>query len=346
MFQLSNTKQLCMRMFTAVSLFFIVTVTQASDIVSNKAVVTEYLEALGTDKFEEVSIKHQADNFILARDEFAILKHNAEDPNLKTVSQDIHIAISDRNNEVTRVLAQDNRVAATYKFTGKHTGNLYGIAATDKTLEIVGTAMFVMSDEGKIEESWLLGGEAGILRQLNAKLPERADGKLNLPPIVDNSRTYDEALAEHLASPEDTPEWWHTRLLLSYKAKPENRPDDYKFEGRPYSNLLRGGIDVIKYRGEALGVEGGHGKSMSGRRDMIVDTVAEGDLAMMRFRLKATNDGPLYGIPPGGGQLNDWEVGFAHFEGNEWVDAWWLKDELGFLLSIGTPEAFTFLVDE
>ena len=115
MFQLSNTKQLCMRIFTAVSLFFIVTVTKASDIVSNKAVVTEYLEALGTDKFEEVSIKHQADNFILARDEFAILKHNAEDPNLKTVSQDIHIAISDRNNEVTRVLAQDNRVAATYK---------------------------------------------------------------------------------------------------------------------------------------------------------------------------------------------------------------------------------------
>jgi len=67
---------------------------------------------------------------------------------------------------------------------------------------------------------------------------------------------------------------------------------------------------------------------------------------MMRFKLTALNDGPLYGIPPGGGQMNDWEFGFARFEGDTWVDAWWIKDELGFLLSIGNQEAIDFLVDK
>ena len=310
---------------------------------ANKALVARYVSALGTPGFETVANELHADGHQLTRHEFENLKYNADDPALAKLSDPDHVAITNRQNTVTRILGEEDRVAVTYRFTGVHTGDLFGLRATGKELDVEGAALFRLVD-GKIAESWFLAEEAGLLRQLDARLPERADGKLNLPPARGQTRTYDEALAEHLANPEDTPEWRHTRLLLAYKAQPGNRPADYTFSGRPYEKIQRGGIDVIKYRGEELGIEGGHGQSMSGRRDMIATTVADGDLAMMQFRLTALNDGPLYGIPPGGKPLNDWEVGFARFEGDAWIDAWWLKDELGFLLSIGNQEALDFLV--
>ncbi len=312
---------------------------------ANKAVIEKYVAALGTPAFAGVARDLEADGHRLTRHEFENLRYNADDPELSKLSDPGHVAITNRTNTLTRVLGEGDRVAVTYRFEGTHSGNLFGIPATGKPLSLVGAALFTLAD-GKITESWFLAEEAGLLRQLNARLPRRVDGRLNLPPITGTTRTFDEALAGHLAQPEDTPEWRHTRLLLSYKSLPENRPADYAFEGRPYSNLQRGGIDVIKYRGEELGIDGGHGQSMSGRRDMISTTIAEGDLAMMQFRLTALNDGPLYGIPPGGKPLNDWEVGFARFEGDAWVDAWWLKDELGFLLSIGNQEALDFLVSD
>ena len=318
--------------------------TTISSVESNKAVVATYMGAYGTDGFDAVAANLEADGHRLTRHEFENLRYNADDPELSKLSDPPHVAIADRVNTVTRILGQADRVAVTYRFTGRHVGDLFGIPATGKVIELEGAAMFTLAD-GRITESWFLAEEAGLLRQLDARLPERADGKLNLPPTTGTVGTYDDALARHLAQPQDTPEWRHTRLLLAYKALPENRPADYTFTGRPYLNIERGGIDVIKFRGEELGIAGGHGESMSGRRDMIADTVADGDLAMMRFRLTALNDGPLYGIPPGGKRLNDWEVGFARFEGDDWIDAWWLKDELGFLLSIGNQEALEFLVD-
>ena len=318
----------------------------ANDVVeANKSVVVRYISALGTPEFEAVANELRADGHRLTRHEFENLKYNADDPELTRLSDPDHVAITNRTNTVTRILGEDDRVAVTYRFTGVHSGNLFGIPATGGELDLEGAALFRLVDS-KIIESWFLAEEAGLLRQLGARLPERADGRLNLPPATGETRTYDDALAEHLANPEDTPEWRHTRLLLAYKAQPENRPADYTFTGRPYQTIQRGGIDVIKYRGEELGIDGGHGQSMSGRRDMISITVADGDLAMMQFRLTALNDGPLYGIPPGGKPLNDWEVGFARFDGDTWVDAWWLKDELGFLLSIGNQEALDFLVGE
>jgi len=186
--------------------------------------------------------------------------------------------------------------------------------------------------------------EARLLRQLGARLPPRQDGKVNLPPAFDDTRTYDEALQELIANPDDTPEYRHKRLLLSYKAK--NKPADYQFTGRPYSNLQRGGIANIVERGAELDVEGSHGASHTDRQDMISTVMSEGDQAMMSFRLTAMNTGPLYGIPASGNPMRFWELGFAEFDGDEWAYAWWMADELGFLLTIGNQEALEFLADE
>lgn len=307
----------------------------------NKVIVQRYLEAMGTAEFPAIAAASETANHRLLRHEFENLQYNADDPLLAAASQPEHEAITDRTNTIVQFIGEGNLVAARLQITGTHSGNLYGIPATGNAIDIASAAILRL-DNGKIVESWFMAEEARLLRQLGARLPARQDGEINLPPVYDDTRTYDEALQELTSSPADTSEYRHKRLLLSYKAM--NKPADYNFTGRPYSNLLRGGIDNIVERGAELGVEGSHGASMSERQDMVGTVVAEGNDAMMSFRLTATNSGPLYGIPPSGNKLHDWEVGFASFDGDQWVDAWWMADELGFLLTIGNQAALDFLV--
>lgn len=309
----------------------------------NKAVIRQYLEAMGSAEFAALAEDLEAANHKQLRHEFENLKYNADDPKLAAMMQPELEAITHRTNTITRFIAEGDTVAATLRITGTHSGNLYGIPATGKAFEIVSGAIFKLNN-GKITESWFMAEEARLLRQLGARLPARQDGKVILPPVYHDTRTYDEALQELESDPADTAEYQHKRLLLSYKAK--NKPADYQFTGRPYSNLVRGGIPNIVERGAELGVAGAHGQSMSERRDMVGTIIAEGNLAMMSFRLTAVNSGPLYGIPASGNKLHDWELGFAEFDGDKWVDAWWMADELGFLLTIGNQEALDFLVGE
>ena len=315
----------------------------STQIEDNKAIVQRYLEAMGTADFAAVAEATEAASHKLLRHEFENLKYNADEPNLAAEMQADHEAISDRKNTITRFMGEGDMVAATLQVTGVHSGNLYGIPATGKSFDIEAGAIFKLQN-GKIVESWFMAEEARLLRQLGARLPARQDGKISLPPVYDDVRTYDEALQELVSDPADTPEYQHKRLLLSYKAK--NKPDDYTFTGRPYSSLERGGIANIVERGAELNVEGAHGQSMSERQDMVGTVISEGNLAMMSFRLTSVNSGPLYGIPASGNKLHDWELGFARFDGDKWVDAWWMADELGFLLTIGNEEALNFLGGE
>jgi predicted ester cyclase len=310
---------------------------------ANKAVVKRYLEVLGTPRFLAAAKELQANNYKNLRHEFENLKYNADDPVLSRVMQPEHVAIAGRKNTVTRLLGEGDWVAATYQSAGIHKSNLFGIPATDKSIDIEGTAVFRLA-KGRIVEGWFMADEARLLRQLGVWLPARQDGKINLPPVYNDVRTFDQALAEHLAASKDTQEWRQTRLLLAYKSQPENRPVDYVFTGRPYTNYLRSGIVNIVERGKELGVEGSHAASMSKRRDMVANVISDGDLSMMRFRLTSENTGPLYGIPASGNHLHDWEVGFARFEGDKWVDGWWMGDELGLLLTIGNQQALNYLI--
>ena len=104
--------------------------------------------------------------------------------------------------------------------------------------------------------------------------------------------------------------------------------------------------------------------ALTNRKNTITRILGEDDLVAATFRITAThsgnlfgipatgksitakNTGPLYGIPASGNDLDDWELGFASFEGDDWIEGWWFKDELGYLLSIGNQEALNFLVDE
>lgn len=315
----------------------------SAQVEANKATVARILEVKGTPDYRAVAKDvFTADHKVL-RNEFENLKYNGDDPKLQAVTQPDYEAITERTNTIERIFGDGDKVAAMVRVKGKHTGNLFGIPATGKNFDIITIAIFTLKD-GRIAESWYLAEEAALLRQLGARIPARVDGRVNLPPVYDDVRTFDEAFAEHTANPVDSPEYRHKRLLLAYKSK--DKPADYTFTGRPYSNLQRGGIDVIVARGAELGVDGSHGQSMSDRRDMIGNVITEGNMGMIAFRLTAKNTGPLYGIPASGHPLHDWEIGFAEFDGDTWVNAWWMADELGFLLTIGNQEALDFLGGE
>jgi len=310
---------------------------------SNRFIAQRYLEYLGKPEFAVVGAAAEAPGHELLRDEFENLKYNADDPALAAAMQPVEEAISNRVNTITRLMSEGELVAATLRITGTHSGNLYGIPATGRDIDIE-SGVFLRIEEGKVTESWFLADEASLLLQLDEWLPPREDGQLNLPPSYDDSRSYDEALQELLANPMDTPEYRNKRLMLAYKAT--NKPSFYEFDGRPYQNLQRSGIGTIVDRAAELEIEGGFGGSMGERQDLVSLVVSEGNLGMMSFRLTATHVGELYGIPPSGSVLDGWELGVAEFNGDTWENAWWMQDELGLLLAIGNEEAMNFLVDQ
>ena len=319
------------------------------DEAANEAVVKRILEVKGTPGYRAVAAEVFTDDHKVLRHEFENLVFHADDPVLKEAADPDYVAITDRVNTIERLLGDGDLVAAQIKVTGKHTGNLYGIPATGKTFEVMSNAVFKMED-GKIAESWWMLQEAGVLMDIGVGLPKRSDGKVNLAPAYDDTRTFDEDLAAHQANYAGTDEWHNKTLLLAYKSQAENRP--FAWEGRrPYSNLERGGINDIIARGKILGVEGSHGAAMSNRRDMIAYTLTNDHEGVIVFRLTADNTGPLFGIPASGVKLHDWEVGWARFEGpGNWTDAWWTADELGFTLLVGgkqgSPESLNFWGDQ
>lgn len=315
----------------------------AAQVNPNRFVAQRYLEHLGKPEFAVVGAAAEAPGHRLLRHEFENLKYNADDPVIAAAMQPAEEALSNRVNTVTRLMAEGDLVAATMRITGTHTGNLFGIPATGRDIDIE-SGVLLRIEEGKVTESWFLADEALLLLQLDEWLPARQDGQLNLPPSYDDSRSYDAALEELLANPMDTPEYRNKRLMLAYKAT--NKPAFYEFDGRPYQNLLRSGINTILNRAADLGIEGGFGGTMSERQDLVSWIVSEGSLGMMSFRLTATHGGELYGIPPSGSELDGWELGVAEFNGDTWENAWWMQDELGLLLAIGNEEALNFLVNQ
>ena len=310
---------------------------------ANKAIVDRYLKAMGTSGFDAVRKEVESKDHKLLRHEFENLKYNAEGSELAKAAQPDAKAIPDRTNTITRLLGEGDMVAATLKIKGTQKGNLFGIPATNKSFEIEGAAVFKLAN-GKIVESWYMAEEARLLRQLGAPLPARKDGKVIVPPHYNDTREFDVALKELMANPVDSLEYRHKKLLLAYKAK--TKPADYTFTSKPYEKLLRGGIDNIVERGAELNVKGSHGQSVKDRVDTIANVIAEGNQGMFQFRLNAINAGPLYGIPASNNEVHDWEIGFADFDGDKWTNAWYLGDELGFLLSIGNKEAINYLVSQ
>ena len=71
----------------------------------------------------------------------------------------------DFHNTIEDLIAEDDRVAARLRYTGTHSGPLFGIAPTGKRIEYAGLALFHIKDD-RIVSGFVLGDLNGLMRQL------------------------------------------------------------------------------------------------------------------------------------------------------------------------------------
>jgi predicted ester cyclase len=216
--------------------------------------------------------------------------------------------------------------------TGTHSGNLFGIPPTGKKVDVYEIAILKLSQE-KIVEGWFMADEAGLLKQLGAKLPPRNDGKVIAPEIADVGEDGDVVLKRLTEKPPATQADRNKIVVARSKSSTPAKGDraaDFK-QRRP-------GFQNMREYGDANGV--GNERlvaALPDRRDTIHDLIAEGDKVWMQFQVRGTQTARLYGLAPTGRRISVPEVGVATFAGGKWQEGWYFADELGALLQLGVP---------
>ena len=73
--------------------------------------------------------------------------------------------IPDLRVAIEAAVASDDRVAASFVYTGTHTGPLFGVAPTNRSLRFTSCDIFRVKN-GQCAEHWGMGDIAGVLAQL------------------------------------------------------------------------------------------------------------------------------------------------------------------------------------
>jgi predicted ester cyclase len=279
-----------------------------------------------------------ASDFKLIRAEFQNLVINANDPMLEKAAQALGDVFPDRVDVIAEIIAEDDMVGIQYQITGTHQGNLYGIPATGKAIDIEAVAFYKLANE-KIVEAWVMADEAALLKQLGVWLPARSDGDSIAPTIMGATRDGNDVLAEIQSKPEDTQTYRNKLLVSAYKSA--NPPPGLLPKGRPYEVYTRGGFTHLGVRGKELDVaELNLGHAFPDRRDQVGIIIAEGNKVMFHFLMSGTNTNSLFGIPPTNRMVQAWEAGVHTFEGSVWKEGWWFGDEVGILLQLDAPSDY------
>jgi predicted ester cyclase len=186
---------------------------------------------------------------------------------------------------------------------------------------------------GRITEAWFMADEAGILKQLGASLPARKDGKRIAPPVTGEGEDPDAVIKRLAAGPLSTRE--NRNRLMVARSKGTAPPADLR---APDFKSRRVGFQHMRDYGNAKGVgRETITRSLPDRRDLIDGFIAEGGTVWMRFKVKGTHGGNLYGLPPTGRRVEVPEmpeIGIMRFADGKWKDAWYFADELGLMLQL------------
>jgi predicted ester cyclase len=76
-------------------------------------------------------------------------------------------AFPGRNDRITGLIAQGEKVWMQFNLRGTHTASFYGLPPTRRRVEMAEVGIMTVRD-GKWIDSWYFGDELGILLQLNA----------------------------------------------------------------------------------------------------------------------------------------------------------------------------------
>jgi steroid delta-isomerase-like uncharacterized protein len=80
----------------------------------------------------------------------------------------VQAAFPDFHNTILEVTAEHDRVVARTFYRGTHRGEIFGVAATGKSIAYSGAAFFRIAD-GKLIEGWVLDDLLALLRDLGAR---------------------------------------------------------------------------------------------------------------------------------------------------------------------------------
>ena len=296
----------------------------------NKAIAVRFKKAQGEKDGETTIAQLLAPNYRRTRAGMENLAANAQGQGYPSPGPYLRTAFPDRVDVIEQVIAEGDTVGMLFRVTGTHQGNFYGIPATHREIDIYEAAVLRIV-EGRISEGWFMADEAGLLKQLGAKLPPRKDGKLIVPPVTNGGEDPDVVLKRLQSQPIVTPEDRHRLTVAQSKSSSppaENRAADYK--------QLRQGFQHLRDYGVAHRV----GKetptlALPDRRDRIDGFIAEGDTVWMLFRIAGTHKANLYGFPATGKRIEIPEIAIARFVNDKWQQAWYFGDELGMMLQLG-----------
>jgi predicted ester cyclase len=296
----------------------------------NKAAVLRFKKLQGTRDEHLIEKEVLAPGYKRTRGGMMHLAANAQGQGFPSSGSYLRAAVPDRVDVYEQIIAEGDRVGLLWKLTGTHRGNLYGIPATGRKIDVYEAGIFRLVD-GRIAEAWFMVDEAGLLKQLGAKLPARADGKLIVPPLTNEGESGDAWLARLRAKPAVTQA--DRNKIVVAGSKSTNPPKGYRAEDYKQT---RQGFQHLRDYGVATGTAKQTPTSaLPDRSDRVDEFIAEGDNVWMKFKIAGTQKGPLYGHAATNRRVEIPEIGIARFAGGKWQQGWYFGDELGMMLQLG-----------
>jgi len=302
----------------------------ASETARNTAVALRFKALQGTTDEHLIEKEVLAPGYRRLRGGMLNLANNARDQGFPAPGAYLRGAFPDRVDVIEEVVAEGDHVGILFRINGTHAGNLFGIPPTGAKVDVPEVAILRIAG-GRVAEGWFMADEAGLLKQLGAKLPARKDGRLVVPPVTGQGEHGDDWVARLATMPVATQA--HRNKLAVARSKSTHPP---KGDRAGDYRQLRQGFQHLRDYGVATGTAKQTPTSaLPDRRDFVDGLIAEGDAVWMRFRIAGTQTGPLYGHPATGRRVEMPELGIARFRDGKWQDGWYFGDELGMMLQLG-----------
>lgn len=87
---------------------------------------------------------------------------------------DVVRAVTGFTCDIVEMTEEDDRVVARMRFSGTHSGDMFGAPASGKSVDWAGSAHFTFRD-GKVADLWVLGDVHGLLQQISQSPGDQPD---------------------------------------------------------------------------------------------------------------------------------------------------------------------------
>jgi len=218
---------------------------------------------------------------------------------LKDAVIEYRSAFPDLHVSIDQIFAEDDKVVASWTFTGIHTGTPFkGIPTTGKSFGVQGVNINRIAD-GKIVESWWCIDRLSLLMQLMSATPEEINKAVR-------TRLYEEINKHNL------------------DIFDEIYADDYV-----------GDLGVVENKEVTKQTFAAYFAAFPDLHFTADDMIAEGDLIATRWTATSTHKGEFMGIPPTNKQMTVTGIAIAQIVNGKQKQIWEDIDELGMMQQLG-----------